>query len=210
MGIEYYLLKPDKRETFYLGKHFTGFGGIPSATYKSIKDASYPDYEDWDEFFWDTLKTNWSYFLNCDILLDQISDVIHEIYEWCCSNRVILDHDCSDTASIWREWKETGDISAILEKIHNPLKDLNASVKGYLQENNSIIFDNPSFNSSIIGVSTDGRVVYDYNKMIKELSEKSNMSIEEAAEFIEYNTIGSLPSPSPYFPIVIYKSEDII
>ena len=115
-----------------------------------------------------------------------------------------------------------------MEKIYNDIekttstgikiKDLNNGI--YIEgvgkqieidkENNSIIFDNPSFNSSIIGVSTDGRVVYDYNKMIKELSEEANMSVEEAAEFIEYNTIGSLPSSSLYFPIVIYKSEDII
>lgn len=210
MGIEYYLIKPEKKEIFYLGKHFVGFEGIPSATYKDIKDASYPDYEDWDEFFWDTLKENWSYFLFCDLTLEQASTVIYEIYEWCISDKVILDHDCSSTTSVWTKWKETGNISSILERLHNPLKELDTSVKSYLEENNSIIFENPSFNSSIIGVSTDGRVVYDYNKMIVELSKEDGMSTEEAIEFIEYNTIGSLPPTDSYLPIIMYKSEDIV
>ena len=33
----------------------------------------------------------------------------------------------------------------------------------------AIVFDNMSYDSSIIGVTTDGRVVYDYDKMVEEL-----------------------------------------
>lgn len=119
MGIEYYLLKPEKKEVFYLGKHFLEFTEIPSMEYRrSIGDASYPSYEDWDDFFWDTLKTNWDYFYPCDLTLEQVSNVIHKIYEWCISDKVILDHDCSETTEIWKDWKETGDITEILERVH--------------------------------------------------------------------------------------------
>ena len=99
MGTEYYLLKPEKKEIFYLGKHFIGFNKIPSMTYrKSISEATFPDYEEWEDFFWDTLKENWDYFLNCELTLDQAADVIYKIYEWCTYDRVILDNDCSSTA----------------------------------------------------------------------------------------------------------------
>jgi hypothetical protein len=119
MGTEYFLIKPEKEEVFYLGKHFNGFNKIPSMTYRvSLQDASYPDYEDWDDFFWDTLRENWSYFMYCDLTLEKASDVIHKIYEWCISDKVILDNDCSSTASIWKDWKETGGITELLEKVH--------------------------------------------------------------------------------------------
>ena len=120
MGIEFFLVKPEKEEVFYLGKHFNGFSEIKTATYcESLNEADYPSYEDWDDFFWDTLKENWDYFSGCELTLEQTSDVIHQIYEWCASDRVILDHDCSSTFNKWKDWKETGDITLILEHIHN-------------------------------------------------------------------------------------------
>ena len=116
MGIEYYLVKPEKKEVFYLGKHFNGFNEIRNGPYcKSVNEADYPSYEDWDDFFWDTLRENWDYFLGCELTLEQTSDVIHQIYEWCVTNRVILDNDCSSTCEDWKDWKETGDITSILE-----------------------------------------------------------------------------------------------
>lgn len=48
------------------------------------------------------------------------------------------------------------------------------------------------FDKSIIGVSLDGRIIYDYNKMIDELMYDDNISEEESIEFIEYNTFRAL------------------
>jgi hypothetical protein len=56
--------------------------------------------------------------MSCDLTLEQTSDIIHEIYEWCVSDKVILDNDCSSTASVWKDWKETGDITKLLEGAH--------------------------------------------------------------------------------------------
>ena len=209
MGTEYYIVKPEKKEVFYLGKHFSGFNKIPSMTYRaSLEDARYPGYEDWHDFFWDTLQENWEYFLGCDLTLEQVFDVVHEIYEWCVSDKVILDNDCSSTASKWKDWKETEDITKLLEKIHEDSElTENSAFNEYLEENACVIFDTPKYNKSIIGVTTDGRVVYDYNLMAQELSEEDNMTYEEAIEFIDYNAVGSLPPSNSNLPIIIYRKE---
>lgn len=210
MGTEYYLIKPEKEEIFYLGKHFEGFNKIKNTTYcKSLDQADYPAYEDWDEFFWDTLRTNWYYFLDCDLNPVQISNVIYQMYEWCVSDKVILDNDCSDTAKIWSNWKETSDITSILEGIHNALQLSEESfINELLEENGSLLFENPSYKRALMGVTTDGRAVYDYALMIDELVEQDSMNYEEAVEFIDYNTIGSLPSEESKYPIIIQERKN--
>lgn len=67
-----------------------------------------------------------------------------------------------------------------------------------------IVFDNPSFDNALIGVSEDNRAVYDYDKMVVWLAVTWAISREEAIEFIEYNTIRALP----YYenaPIVMHR-----
>ena len=64
------------------------------------------------------------------------------------------------------------------------------------------IFENPSFNNSIIGISHDDRVIYDFDLMVEELVEKEDMTYEEAVEFIEYNTLRAL-SYEQNAPIVL-------
>lgn len=67
----------------------------------------------------------------------------------------------------------------------------------------SLVFDNPSFDSAIIGFdAVTERVIYDYNKMIKCLLD-SKTSIEDAIEFIEYNTLRSVPYMGEKAPIVM-------
>lgn len=56
-----------------------------------------------------------------------------------------------------------------------------------------VLFDNPSFDKSIIGRTTDGNIVYDYRLMVKELMEDDEIEEDEAREFIDYNTIRMLP-----------------
>ena len=56
----------------------------------------------------------------------------------------------------------------------------------------SIIFENPSFDKSIIGISTDGSIIYSLFRMIKEFAKDNNCSDEEALEFIDYNTIRAM------------------
>jgi len=71
---------------------------------------------------------------------------------------------------------------------------VNEKLRKYLFDNeyNSIIFDSPSFDNSIIGISSDDNLIYDYFLMIEELCEDENMSQDEAMDFIDYNTLRSI------------------
>ena len=65
------------------------------------------------------------------------------------------------------------------------------------------VFSNPSFNNSIIGISYDGRVIYDFDLMIEDLMEEENIDFEDALEFIEYNTLRALPYMGDNAPIIL-------
>ena len=56
----------------------------------------------------------------------------------------------------------------------------------YLTDEDIIIFDNPSYEGALIGITWEGQAIYDYNRMIKSLM-KEGMTEEEAADFICYN-----------------------
>ena len=57
----------------------------------------------------------------------------------------------------------------------------------------AVIFDGPDYDEAIVGVTDDGRVVYDYDAMVKILVDRDGMEELEALEFIEYNTIRAIP-----------------
>lgn len=66
------------------------------------------------------------------------------------------------------------------------------------------LFVDPDYISAVIGVSEDGRVVYSYEKMTEHLMENGGMEIEEAQEFIDYNTVRALPYMGDKRPIIVY------
>lgn len=68
------------------------------------------------------------------------------------------------------------------------------------------IFENPSFNGAIIGVSQDDRVIYDYDKMIAACMIEEGWTMQEAIDWIEVNTIRSLPYIENS-PIIMYPLE---
>lgn len=70
-----------------------------------------------------------------------------------------------------------------------------------------LLFENPSYDTAFVGISDDDRAVYDYDKMVEHLMETDGMSDVEAIDFIEYNTIRSLP----YYkgaPVVFRRFEE--
>ena len=83
---------------------------------------------------------------------------------------------------------------------------INIEIRTALPED-AIVFDNYAYDNSIIGVSTDGRVVYSYEKMVQELMSDEGMSEMEAIEWIDYNTIRAIPYGGEFAPIVC---EDLI
>lgn len=73
----------------------------------------------------------------------------------------------------------------------------------------AIVFENPSFEDSFIGVTHDGRAVYDYEQMIFDLVDDEGMTEEEAADWISYNTIRSIPYWGPKAPVVVFPIKEI-
>ena len=69
---------------------------------------------------------------------------------------------------------------------------------------NFIIFENPDYDSAIIGITENNQVVYDYDKMIEYLIQEDDMDYEEAIDFISYNTIRSLQYAGEGAPIIMY------
>jgi hypothetical protein len=80
----------------------------------------------------------------------------------------------------------------------------NRNILSDLGYENAIIFENPSYDAAIIGISTDGQVIYDYDKMIGCLMDEDGMTYDEAVDFIDYNTIRALPYVGEGAPIVMY------
>lgn len=68
----------------------------------------------------------------------------------------------------------------------------------------AIVFDGPDYDDAIVGVSHDDRVIYDYDAMVGILMD-DGMSEEEAVDFIDYNTIRSIPYAGPQAPIVMTR-----
>ena len=54
---------------------------------------------------------------------------------------------------------------------------------------NSILLENYSYDSAIIGATKEGSVLYDYDLMIQWLQETEDFSYDDAVEWIEYNTL---------------------
>ena len=55
----------------------------------------------------------------------------------------------------------------------------------------ALVFDNPSFDSAIIGISCEGAVIYSLDLMCEEFARVNECDYMEALEFIEYNTVPS-------------------
>ena len=71
---------------------------------------------------------------------------------------------------------------------------------------NAIVLEPQStFNQAIIGSDPDGRLVYSSNKIIRAFMSEDCMSEEEAIEYFEYNTLGTIqPMDNPDKPLFVY------
>jgi len=72
-----------------------------------------------------------------------------------------------------------------------------------------IIFGNhgsgDSYDSAFIGISEDGRAIYDFDLMVEWVMEQDGCSADDAIEWIEYNAIRSLPYVGTKAPIIMYR-----
>lgn len=66
----------------------------------------------------------------------------------------------------------------------------------------TVFFENPSFVKAITGITDSEQLIYDYNLMIEAAMEEEGWTAEESIEWIEYNTIRSIPYMGRNHPIV--------
>lgn len=67
-----------------------------------------------------------------------------------------------------------------------------------------VILENYSYDDALVGVTEDGRAVYDFERMVHWLVETEGMDELEAVEWIEYNTIRALSYEDDSAPIIMY------
>ncbi len=72
----------------------------------------------------------------------------------------------------------------------------------------TVVLESPDYLSAIVGISDDGRLIYDYEKMVEHLVATDAMDYEEACEFIDFNTIGALPYMGEKRPVIMNKIEE--
>lgn len=68
-----------------------------------------------------------------------------------------------------------------------------------------VIFEDYGYDDALIGVTEDGRAVYDYDLMVDWLVRTEGWTEEDAIEWIEYNTIRALPYAGPSGPLIMHR-----
>lgn len=66
---------------------------------------------------------------------------------------------------------------------------------------------NESYDDALIGVSDDGRAIYDFDKMVEWLMNQYGWSDMESIEWIETNTLRALPYFGEDAPIIMYRLD---
>lgn len=72
----------------------------------------------------------------------------------------------------------------------------------------AVVFDKPDYDDAIVGVTDEGRVIYDFDLMVQCLVDQG-MTEMEAVEWIEYNTIRALPYAGENPPIIMNRLPTI-
>ena len=91
--------------------------------------------------------------------------------------------------------------STINNPIFNSVEELREFLEAQGHEG-TVFFENPSFVIAITGITDSGQLIYDYDLMIVAAMEEENWDAEGAIEWIEYNTLRSIPYMGHAHPIV--------
>lgn len=67
----------------------------------------------------------------------------------------------------------------------------------------AIVWD--GFNDAIIGTDTNGRIVYDIQKMIEVLIDRDGMEYEEAVEYLDFNVLCAFVGDLTPIHVNLYK-----
>lgn len=89
--------------------------------------------------------------------------------------------------------------------IENPIFNSVDELREYLEaqgHEGTVFFENPSFVKAITGITDSEQLIYDYDLMIAAAMEEEGWDAESAIEWIDYNTLRSIPYMGCYHPIV--------
>ena len=68
----------------------------------------------------------------------------------------------------------------------------------------AIVF--PDFSEAAVGISQDGRVIYDHERIV-EILMADGMEREDAEDYISYNTVRTIDYLGEHAPIIMYQFE---
>lgn len=88
---------------------------------------------------------------------------------------------------------------------------VNTKLREALEEmfDEAVILDDPSFDQSIVGYTADGRLVYSFDKMVIEWARENNSSVDEAFDFVNYDTCRALSYMGDRAPILILSLPEV-
>ena len=89
--------------------------------------------------------------------------------------------------------------------INNPIFNTVEELCEYLEaqgHEETLFFEHPSFVKAITGITDSDQLIYDYNLMISAAMEEEMWDVDEAIEWIEFNTLRSIPYMGQYRPII--------
>ena len=88
------------------------------------------------------------------------------------------------------------------------------ALNNYIEENSIeedcgdvLMLDNHAYDRSIVGITVDGKLVYDYEKMVEEFMDDEGCDELEALEWLEYNTMRALPYMGERRPIILIENR---
>ncbi|MBO5823610.1 MAG: hypothetical protein J6Q93_01465 [Prevotella sp.] len=79
---------------------------------------------------------------------------------------------------------------------------VNSKIRAQLPHD-AVVFDNASYDNSIIGTSFDGRAIYSLEMMVEEYMADNGCCEEDARDWIYYNTLRALPYMGEKAPLVV-------
>ena len=101
--------------------------------------------------------------------------------------------------------------SFIAEAERSQLFSSSKELENYLSEQGAVeavFFTEPYYFEAIIGLSQDSRLVYSYPRMVDSLMINDQMTFEDAVDFVNYNTLRSLPHMGNHAPIIVFNTKD--
>lgn len=102
-----------------------------------------------------------------------------------------------------------GKLFELADSLNNTPKDVE-TLKEWLRDNDhegTALFESPDYLSAIMGITEDGRLIYSYDRMVASLMAEDHIDEDEAIEFIDYNTIRTIPYMGEKAPIIMYDIQ---